>query len=196
MESIRLAGPGDARAIAAIYAPIVRETPISFETAVPDGDEMRGRIAGKLPAHPWLVHERDGEVAGYAYAGPNRTRAAYQWSVDVSVYVHEDHRGAGVGRGLYESLFALLREQGFYNAYAGIALPNEASVGLHEAMGFELVGVYEDVGYKHGAWHDVGWWAKTLRAHDDGPAPPRMIDDLGEETVARALESGLGSIRG
>lgn len=170
--TIRLARPDDARAIAAIYEPAVTESAVSFETDPPDAAEMRRRIERTLPDHPWLVCERDGEVAGYAYAGSHRVRAAYRWSVDVSAYVHPDHRRQGVGRGLYESLFEILRLQGFVNAYAGIALPNPASVGLHESMGFEPIGVYEGVGYKHGAWRDVGWWHLALAEKPDGPEPP------------------------
>lgn len=170
--TIRLARPDDARVVAAIYEPAVTESAVSFETDPPDEAEMRRRIDRTLPDHPWLVCERDGEVAGYAYAGPHRERAAYRWSVDVSAYVHPDHRRQGVGRGLYESLFAILSLQGFVNAYAGIALPNPASVGLHESMGFEPVGVYEGVGYKHGAWRDVGWWQLRLVERPDDPEPP------------------------
>jgi phosphinothricin acetyltransferase len=170
--TIRLARPDDAGAVAAIYEPAVTESVASFETEPPDTDEMQRRIERTLPDHPWLVCERDGEVVGYACAGPHRERAAYLWSVDVSAYVHPDHRRRGVGRGLYESLFAVLKMQGFVNAYAGIALPNEASVGLHESMGFERVGVYERVGYKRGAWRDVGWWHLALSGKPHDPEPP------------------------
>ena len=152
---------------------------------------MRERIGTTLETLPWLVAERDGAVAGYAYAGPHRSRAAYRWSADVSVYVGEVHRERGVGRGLYRALLAVLRLQGFFNAYAGIALPNPASVGLHELMGFERVGVYESVGYKHGEWHDVGWWAKTLQDHDDDPEPPRALAGIeGTDEFAEVLSLG------
>lgn len=171
---IRLADEGDSAQIARIYAPIVRDTIISFETEPPRVGEISGRVRETLTRWPWLVYERDGEILGYAYAGAHNPRAAYQWSVDVSAYVREDARRTGVGRGLYSSLLAALELQGFYNAYAGITLPNEASVGLHEALGFRPVGVYEGVGYKLGAWRDVGWWGLALRrnARDETPTPP------------------------
>ena len=134
--------------------------------------EMRQRIRQTLDYAPWVVCEHRGEVQGYAYASAHRTRAAYQWSVDVSVYVHAAAHRAGVGRAVYCSLFQLLTLQGFYNAYAGITLPNPASVGLHESLGFHPVGVYRAVGYKLGAWHDVGWWQLVLQAHAIPPEPP------------------------
>ena len=138
---IRLAGPGDAAQVAAIYAPHVTGASTSFEYAPPDAAEMAARIASTRAHAPYLVLETGGGVLGFAYASKHRERAAYQWSVDVSVYVHERAHRRGVGRALYESLFALLRLQGFYSAHAGITLPNPASVGLHEALGFRPVGV-------------------------------------------------------
>ncbi|WP_435153487.1 arsinothricin resistance N-acetyltransferase ArsN1 family B [Haladaptatus sp. DFWS20] len=192
MALIRLAETDDAAQIAAIYAPVVRETIISFETDPPDDAEMTNRIRKTLPTYPWLVCEHDDSILGYAYAGAHRTRDAYQWSVDVSVYVHAEHRRSGIGRGLYESLFALLEKQGYYNAYAGIALPNAASVGLHESLGFEQVGVYEDVGYKNGAWHDVGWWQRQLHPSEDEPNPPSPLTDL---DIDNEIERGAATIR-
>jgi L-amino acid N-acyltransferase YncA len=175
---IRLATPADACAVQSIYAPIVQRTPISFELEPPSVDEMRQRIAKTLAHFPWLVFAQDDEIAGYVYASRHRDRAAYQWSVDVSAYVQEAWRGRGVGRALYRALFALLRAQGYYNAYAGIALPNAASVALHEAMGMRPVGVYAHVGYKFGKWHDVGWWQGELQPPAAEPAAPRAIGAL------------------
>jgi phosphinothricin acetyltransferase len=176
-STIRLASEADATAVAAIYRPIVASTAISFEAEPPDEQEMRRRIAETLTSHPWLVFEIAGEAAGFAYASRHRQRAAYQWSVDTSAYVDERFRRRGVGRALYVSLFAILSAQGFVNAYAGIALPNAASVALHEAVGFAPVGIFRNVGYKFGAWRDVGWWQRALNSHDASPA---RIKELGE----------------
>ena len=170
--SIRDADPArDAAACAAIYAPHVEEGPVSFEEQAPDAGEMGARIERYGSSHAWLVGERDGEVLGYAYATAFNERPAYRWSTSVSVYVAEDARGAGVGRDLYNALFGRLRERGFRMACAGITLPNQASVGLHESLGFELVGVNREIGWKQGAWHDVGWYQLELAAAPDGPPP-------------------------
>jgi phosphinothricin acetyltransferase len=175
---IRLATPADARAVSAIYEPIVRETIISFEQEPPTAGQMRERITYTLERFPWLIIEADEKVLGYAYAGTHRERLAYRWSVDVSVYVAPGSHRRGLGRRLYRTLLGILRVQGCYTALAGIALPNEASVGLHEAMGFTPVGVYRNVGYKLGSWRDVGWWALALRAYDPAPLPPRPLAAL------------------
>ena len=174
---IRVAGPTDGEACGAIYAPIVRDTVISMEAAAPDADAMAARIAETLRTHPWLVAEQAGTVLGYAYASPHRSRAGYRWAADVSAYVAEPARGQGLGRALYEALFALLKRQGFHTAWAGIALPNAASVGLHEALGFTPVAVYPRVGFKLGRWVDVGWWGLALQPATtaDGPTPPEPI---------------------
>jgi L-amino acid N-acyltransferase YncA len=173
---IRPADPArDAAACAAIYAPFVIDHPSSFELQPPDAATMEERIARTAATHAWLVDERDGRVAGYAYGGPHRERAAYRWSAEVSVYVDPAFHRRGVGRALYEALFARLRERGYRMAFAGITLPNAGSVGLHEALGFELVGVFRRVGWKAGAWRDVGWWQLQLAPQDetaDGPPPP------------------------
>lgn len=193
---IRLAAPADGAALADIYRPAVTESVISFELEAPDAAEMARRVARIMERMPWLVCERDGEVIGYAYASPHRERAAYQWSVDVSAYVHRDARRLGVGRALYTSLFAALVVQGYRNAYAGIALPNAASVGLHTAVGFTPVGVYREVGYKHGAWHDVAWFERALAPHDPDPAPPRSLRDCRSDAAFRAaLGAGVAHLR-
>jgi L-amino acid N-acyltransferase YncA len=188
---IRLARSEDAAQVAAIYEPFVSGTSTSFEYAVPDPSETASRIALALSHAPYLVYEVEGEVLGFAYASKHRERAAYQWSVDVSVYIHERARRRGVGRALYTSLFALLRLQGFYTAHAGITLPNPASVGLHEALGFRPVGVYRSVGFKHGAWHDVGWWQLALRERMGTPDPPRSLAEAqADPEWERALSAG------
>jgi L-amino acid N-acyltransferase YncA len=187
---IRLATLDDASGVQAIYAPIVRETVISFELEPPTVAEMEQRIVKTLEHLPWLVCERRGNILGYVYASQHRTRAAYQWSVDVSVYVHPNARRLGVGQALYRSLFALLALQGFYNAYAGITLPNPASVGLHESLEFQPVGVYRAVGYKLGAWHDVGWWQLTLH---ERAMPPELPTDLGTVRASPAWSAVLAT---
>ena len=194
--TIRVATERDAEQIAAIYAPNVTDTVISFELEPPDADEMRRRIGLTLKRYPWLVCERQARLLGYAYAGAHSSRAAYQWAVDVSVYVHEDARRRGVGRALYRSLFAALRLQGFYNAYAGATLPNPGSVGLHESVGFRSVGVYGGIGYKMGAWHDVVWWHLPLRERVADPVPPAYLPSVvGSEEWEAALRSGLPLLR-
>lgn len=161
----------DAGACAAIYAPHVEGSPVSFEERAPDTAEMAARIERYGASHAWLVAERGGEVVGYAYGTAFNERPAYRWSAGVSVYVAESTRGQGVGRALYEALFERLRERGFRMACAGITLPNEASVGLHEALGFKRTGVNREIGWKEGAWRDVGWFQMELAPPPDGPPP-------------------------
>jgi L-amino acid N-acyltransferase YncA len=159
---VRDASEHDAEACAAIYAPYVTDTAISFETEPPDAAAMAARIAAAQQTHAWLVYEEDGRVVGYAYGGAFRTRAAYRLSCEVSVYVEPGRRRTGAGRALYEALLARLAERGYRTALAGMTLPNDASVGLHRALGFEPVGTFREVGYKHGAWHDVAWAQRML----------------------------------
>ena len=175
---IRLATPGDAAAINAIYTPNVTDSAISFELIPPTDAEMAERIAKVQQDLPWLVGERDGALAGYAYAVRHRERAAYQWSVETSVYVAADARRRGVARRLYAELFAWLVRLGYYTAYAGIALPNPASVALHEACGFMPVGVYRNAGFKHCHWWDVGWWQKSLTDYRVPIAAPLALRQL------------------
>jgi len=170
--SIRDAEPArDAAACAVIYAPHVEDGPVSFEERAPDATEMAARIERYRAGYAWLVAERGGEVVGYAYATAFNERPAYRWSTSVSVYIAEDARGQGLGRALYEALFDRLRERGFRIACAGITLPNEASEGLHQSLGFELVGVNHEIGWKQGAWRDVGWYQLELTPAPAGPPP-------------------------
>jgi phosphinothricin acetyltransferase len=169
---VRAASVADAGAIAAIYAPYVSDGVASFEAEPPAAAELGARM-GAPPRLPWLVAEEAGAVLGYAYASRHRARAAYRWSADVSVYVAPDAHGRGVGRALYEQLIPEVRALGYVCAFAGITLPNAASVGLHEAMGFVPVGVFRDVGFKFGAWRDVGWWRLQLREPPAEPDEPR-----------------------
>jgi phosphinothricin acetyltransferase len=169
---VRLADPGrDAPACAAIYEPYVRTTAISFEDQPPDAQQIAERIER---FHRWLVAEESGEVIGYAYGCPHRDRAAYRWAAEVSVYVHPEHQRRGIGRTLYRALLPQLAAQGFYAALGGVTLPNEASVALHESLGFTPVGAFRRIGYKLGKWWDVGWWQLTLRepAGEESPTEP------------------------
>ena len=166
---IRDATAQDAAACAAIYAPYVLGTAISFETEPPTPEQMRRRIEEAQRTHAWLVLEQHGRVRGYAYAGPFRSRAAYAWNAEVSVYVDPDLRREGAGTALYTALFERLRGRGYRMALAGMTLPNEASRGLHVSLGFEPVGTYRRVGWKLGAWHDVHWMQRPLD-DSDGPA--------------------------
>jgi phosphinothricin acetyltransferase len=168
---LRHADPArDAAACAAIYAPYVEGRGTSFEESPPSPAELSARIERISASHAWLVDEIDGEVAGFAYASPHRERQAYRWTAETSVYVGETHQRNGVGRSLYTGLLALLSRQRMHVVCAGITLPNDASVALHEALGFELVGTYRQIGFKAGAWRDVSWWQRVL--DESGADPP------------------------
>lgn len=168
---LRHADPArDAAACAAIYAPYVLETSVSFEEVPPTALQFAELIERRSRTYPWLVLEHAGQVVGYANASPHRTRAAYRWAADVAIYVDTAHQRRGAGRRLYEALFELLVRQGLRIACAGITLPNDASIALHRALGFEPVGTYRDIGWKAGAWRDVSWW--QLRLGPDDGAPP------------------------
>jgi phosphinothricin acetyltransferase len=170
---VRDARAQDAVACAEIYAPYVTGTAISFETEPPTAAELAERIADAAGSHAWLVLEESGRVIGYAYGGPFNPRAAYRWSCTVSVYLEHGRRRTGGGRALYEALFERLAERGYRSVLAGMTLPNEASVGLHRALGFEPVGTYRRIGYKHGAWHDVAWAQRSIGNAEDPPTEPR-----------------------
>lgn len=192
---IRLARESDAERLLGIYIPIIRETVISFELEPPTVAQFAERIRTTLDQTPWLVCDAGDEIAGYAYAGKYRPRAAYQWSAEVTVYVGASWRRKGVGRAVYTSLFECLRVQGYYNAFAAIALPNDASVMMHEKLGFKPVGVYRSVGYKLGAWHDVGWWQLALQDHASSPTPPRPLPEIfSAPGWVDALQAGTGNI--
>ncbi|MEN0072562.1 MAG: N-acetyltransferase family protein [Propionicimonas sp.] len=171
---VRPATTAAAAACAAIYEPYVRETAITFETEPPTPDQLAARIADFAATHAWIVLERDGEVLGYAYAHRLAERAAYDWSCETSIYVAPGTRGLGVGRTLYRALLPILAGRGYRRAYALIALPNPASVAIHESFGFETVGVLRRVGWKLEAWHDVAWMQRDLLEPDDG-RPPAAI---------------------
>jgi phosphinothricin acetyltransferase len=193
--TIRLATLDDAEQVQAVYAPYCF-TPISFEVEPPSVEEMRGRLAKVLGQYPWLLCEEGGQILGYAYATQHRQRAAYRWSVDTSVYVRQGRQRRGIGRALYTSLLAVLPLQGYVNAYAGATLPNPASVGLHEAMGFRPIGVYRQVGFKGGAWHDVAWFERPLQARPGEPPAPKPLEEIRQRAEwADALAAGLRRLR-
>ena len=189
MVEIRLATPGDATAIAAIYAPFVTGTAVSFETEAPSAEAMAERIAAGAGMHPWLVAAAgDGQILGYAYGSAFRPRPAYRFAVETSVYVAADAQRRGLGRHLYGVLLPLLEAQGFAQAIAAITLPNPASVALHEAHGFLAAGVYRDVGYKLGEWLSVGLWQRPLAPLSGRPEEPRPIAAVWREAaIAPAL---------
>ena len=187
----RFADEQDAAAIQAIYAPYCESSVVSFETKAPSVEEIGQRIRKISEQFPWIVGEFDRRILGYAYGSRHSERAAYQWSVDATVYVSPLAQRTGLGRGLYTSLFRILALQGYYKVYAGITLPNPASVGLHEAVGFKPVGIYRGVGYKLGSWHDVGWWQLGLQPESDEPPAPQSIQEIRHsQTVQDALVAG------
>ena len=193
---LRLVREDDADQIADIYGPYVRDTAVSFADRAPTGAESRDRIRTTIERLPWLVCERDGFVAGYAYAGPHRTSAAYRWSVETSIYVRPDRHRTGIGRALYTALLETLRLLGYHRAYAGVTEPNPASIGLHEAVGFEAFGTFAEVGSKLGAWRDVTWLACRLGNDDFPPAEPRLLPELlGAPEWEAALAAGQTRLR-
>ena len=192
-QVLRLATVADAAAVAEIYRPAVAERATSFELTPPDAAEMARRIERTLARTPWLVCERDGAVVGFAYASPHRERPAYQWSVEVSVYIAAAAHRGGVARALYTALFAILALQGFRTALAGVTLPNPPSVRLHEAVGFTQLGVFRNIGYKLGQWHDVAWFERPLAEPTVDPPEPRPLPEvLGEPAFAAALGHAPG----
>jgi len=178
---VRVADPDrDADRVAEIYRYYVEDTDISFEEVAPSVDEMRERIEAVLAWTPWLVAEdsESGHVIGYAYASRHRERAGYRWSVDISVYVDRGWHRRGVGRALYAELVPILHRQGMVNVYAGIAVPNPGSVGLHESLGMKQIGIYEKVGFKFGTWPDVAWFAMRLNEPVESPVEPIPFAEL------------------
>ncbi len=173
----------DADGCAEIYAPFVIDSPVSMEEEAPDAGEFTRRIERTSARYPWLVADDRGRVAGYAYASRHHERVGYRWAADVAVYVASGRRRHGIGRALYRALLPLLIRQGIQVACAGVTLPNEASVALHESFGFELVGIYRRIGWKAGAWRDVGWWQLELvPAGTSAPpelGPPARLEELG-----------------
>jgi L-amino acid N-acyltransferase YncA len=188
----RFARDDDADAIADIYAPSITERATSFELTPPDAEEMRRRTRSVQQQFPWLVCETSDGVVGYAYAISHRDRAAYRWSVDASAYIHDRAHRQGIARALYTRLFEILVLQGYRSVFAGITLPNEASLEFHKAMGFRQVGIYHDVGYKFGKWHDTVWLERSLADHIvDPPEPVALPELLRDKQANAAIESIL-----
>jgi L-amino acid N-acyltransferase YncA len=180
---IRLATKNDAAQIREIYSPNILDAAISFETEVPSIEEMQNRIETILQKYPWIVCVIDGKIAGYVYASKHRDREAYQWSCECTIYMHNDFKGKGIGKELYQLLFEILKWQGFRNVYAGITLPNNGSVSIHEKCGFKHFATYENIGYKFGNWHSVGWWKLQINDYDLQPPPPLKISELSSEML-------------
>ena len=176
---IRTAVEDDAPYISAIYAPYVLNTVISFESVPPDAEEFSFRMADCLKYYPWLIAEVDGQIVGYAYAGPHSGRAAYDWSANISVYLAADHHRRGIGRRLYDILIQILRHQGYHSLFAGITLPNSASVAIHTALGMKEVGIYREVGFKFGQWHDVMWMGMAISPSTEPAGKPTPFALLG-----------------
>ncbi len=188
---IRIAQPTDAAGILAIYAPYCESTCVSFEIIAPSIEQIQERIRRITADYPWLVAELDGQISGYVYASRHHERAAYRWAVDVAVYVAESQQRRGIGRILYETLFSILHDQGFFKTFAGITLPNPASVGLHESLGFRPASIFRGVGYKFGHWLDVGWWQRDLQPERENPADPQPFRSLHDRpATAAALTEG------
>ena len=193
---IRLASPSDALAIHQIYSPIVRNTHISFEESAPSVSEIAERVKQTLNRYPWLVCEMDRRLAGYAYASAFRSRAAYQWTAETTVYVQKGFQRRGISRALYRSLLTVLRDLGYVSVIGVIALPNAASVRAHETAGFRKVGVLKNAGFKANAWRDTGWWQLELRPPPAAATPPRSIAQLAAEPhFDDLLQLGLDQIR-
>ncbi len=173
---IRLARPEDADDIAVIYRPYVEGTRVTFEEVAPDVAQVVERMAN--PVHPWLAAERDGQILGYTSTGPMRARAAYRWSVETGIYLTPEAQGQGLGKALLGRHLDLLAAQGFVSAFAGIALPNDASIAVHKSLGFDLMGVERGCGFKLGEWADVSRWQKDLAPRGQPPVELRPFADV------------------
>jgi len=193
---VRLATAEDAEAMLGIYAPYVRDTAISFEYEPPAPEEFRRRVEETLERYPWLVFEINGKIVGYAYAGPNYTREAYQWTAEASIYVPPEEQGRGIAKCLYDSLFDFLSAQGFYRVYAIITGANARSLAFHKKCGFAEIGRYENAGYKLGSWWDVYILEKVLREPEGEPAPVIPVKKLSYwECTVESDETGKSVVK-
>ncbi|MFV0606034.1 MAG: GNAT family N-acetyltransferase [Niabella sp.] len=176
----------DLNAVLGIYSPFINDTAVTFETIQPGFDLFKQRVASVTQQYPWLVAEEDGIILGYAYASSYRERKAYQWCCEVSIYLHPNSKGKGIAGNLYKALIEILHIQEFCNAYAVIALPNDNSVRFHEKYGFKWFATYNNVGYKLGKWHNVGWWQLAIQPPKENPSDPipyRQIEKARIKTI-------------
>jgi L-amino acid N-acyltransferase YncA len=195
MTVIRVATAADASSILDIYAPYIENTSYTFETETPTIDSFRERVITYLQSWPWLVCEIDGIIAGYAYGAKHRERIAYQWSVECSVYIHNDFQRAGIASALYTALIDILKLQGFRNLYAVINLPNDKSVAFHEKLRFEYFATYKNVGYKLGKWKNVGWWQLQLNEYTNEPSPPIKFSEIDKQSIEAVLQSASDLVK-
>lgn len=181
--NIKVATKDDAAGMLDIYTPFILNSGVTQETEVPTVEDFQERILSNLAERPWLVCEINNEIAGYAYGGRHRDRKGYQWCTEPSVYILEKYFGLGVANALYAALFAILRLQGYVNAYAVITLPNERSVAFHKKFGFEYLTTYKKIGYKLGQWHDVGWMQYEINPHNRDPKDPVRFPDIDKMVI-------------
>jgi phosphinothricin acetyltransferase len=186
---IRMASTADCASILSIYKYYVLNTCITFEYDVPSVEEMENRMKSIQTKYPYLVAEIDGKIIGYAYATDFRFRAAYQWSPECAIYLDNEMQGKGIGKILYQTLFSILKLQGFYNVFGGVGLPNEKSVQLHLKCGFEEIGTYKNIGYKHGKWHSTQWFQIVLNEHKIDPTLPKKMEEIQNTTDFKTLLS-------
>lgn len=192
---IRFVNPTDTAAIAEIYRPMVEETVISFEMIPPNAAEFQRRIEKTIPAYPWIVAEVEGKVAGYAYAGLHRARAAYRWTAELSVYIHSDFHRRGIAKALYGAVMDILRIQGYVNVLGGITLPNPASEKLHATMGFTRVGAFNHIGYKFGGFQATEWWEKLLVSAETTPSEPVSLTEIDPSVIDEIFAKYAKDIR-
>jgi L-amino acid N-acyltransferase YncA len=195
MALVRIASPSDAQQLLDIYAPYIYTTAFTFETIAPELNVFAERITKGLIKFPWIVYEIEGSIAGYAYASAHREREAYQWSCETSIYISKAYQGKGIGRVLYKLLLSFLQQQGLVNVYAGISLPNEPSIALHEKMGYKHFATYDNIGFKFGKWQSVGWWCVQVNEHKNNPAVPIPFSRLDASAVEKLFREASAQIK-
>lgn len=186
-EYIRMVKLSDSRGILALYAPFITDTTISFEYTVPSLEDFTARIEHIAAEYPYLVYIKDEKIIGYAYAHRYLERAAYQWDVEVTIYLADEAQGKGIGKILYHALEDLLQIQGIKNIYSCITANNKHSIGFHKSCGYEMVGSFTKAGYKKGCWQDVVWMQKNISPYIDNPQPPQKMQNLSEKQLADTL---------